>query len=102
MAQLQRMDAHLNTLSDELCQVNTLVGRIAQRQAVMGSFVASPPPTPEASEDEDDDDDATASDDEDDWDDSSSSADEMSSWHSYTLVLRVVIIRGRVSLGDFC
>ena len=29
MAQLQRMDAHLDTLSDELCQVSTLVGRIA-------------------------------------------------------------------------
>ena len=30
MAQLQRMDAHLDTLSDELCQVNTRVSRIAQ------------------------------------------------------------------------
>ena len=29
MAQLQRMDACLDTLSDELCQVNTRVGRIA-------------------------------------------------------------------------
>ena len=29
MAQLQRMDARLGTLSDELCQVNTHVGRIA-------------------------------------------------------------------------
>ena len=29
MAQFQRMDARLNTLSDELCQVNTRVGRIA-------------------------------------------------------------------------
>ena len=29
MAQLQRMDACLKTLSDELCQVNTRVGRIA-------------------------------------------------------------------------
>ena len=29
MAQLQRMDARLDTLSDELCQVNTHVGRIA-------------------------------------------------------------------------
>ena len=80
MAQLQRMDAHLDTLSDELCQVNTLVGRIAQRQAVMGGFVASPPPTPEASEDkdDDDDDDAIASDDKDDGDANSSSADVMS------------------------
>ena len=31
MAQLQRMDACLDTLNDELCQVNTHVGRIAQR-----------------------------------------------------------------------
>ena len=31
MAQLVRMDARLNTLSDELCQVNTRVGRIARR-----------------------------------------------------------------------
>ena len=29
MAQLQRMDARLDTLSDELCRVNTHVGRIA-------------------------------------------------------------------------
>ena len=29
MAQLQCMDARLDTLSDELCQVNTRVGRIA-------------------------------------------------------------------------
>ena len=31
MAQLVRMDARLDTLSDELCQVNTRVGRIARR-----------------------------------------------------------------------
>ena len=29
MAQLQHMDARLNTFSDELCQVNTHVSRIA-------------------------------------------------------------------------
>ena len=29
MAQLQHMDAHLDTFSDELCQVNTRAGRIA-------------------------------------------------------------------------
>ena len=29
MAQLQRMDARLDTLNDELYQVNTRVGRIA-------------------------------------------------------------------------
>ena len=31
IAQFQRMDARLDTLNDELCQVNTRVGRIAQR-----------------------------------------------------------------------
>ena len=30
MAQLQRMDAHLDTFSTELYQVNIRVGRIAQ------------------------------------------------------------------------
>ena len=49
------MDAHLDTLSDELCQVNTHVGRIARQQARLGGFVASPSPFPEASKDEDDD-----------------------------------------------
>ena len=74
MAQLQHMDARLNTLSDELCQVNTCVGRIAQHQAIMGGFVTSPPPTPKASEDEDEDDATTTSNDEDDGDANSSSA----------------------------
>ena len=31
MAQLVRMDARLDTLSDELCQVNTRVGHIIRR-----------------------------------------------------------------------
>ena len=53
MAQLVHMDAHLDTLNDELCQVNTRVGRIARRQAVIGGFVASRPLIPEASKDED-------------------------------------------------
>ena len=63
MTQLQLMDAHLDTLSTELYQVNIHVGRIAQRQASMGGFApeATPsPPSPVASdsdsEDEDDDD----------------------------------------------
>ena len=73
MAQLQCMDARLDTFSDELCQVNTHVGHIAQRQAVMVGFVASPPPTPEATEDEDDDGTIAF-----DRNASSSSADEMS------------------------
>ena len=55
MAQLVHMDAHLDTFSDELCQVNTHVGRIAQRQAVMGGFTITSSPSPSASEDESDD-----------------------------------------------
>ena len=60
MVQLQRMDAHLDTLSMELYQVNIRVDRIARRQATMGGYApkASPPPPPlVASESEDDDDD---------------------------------------------
>ena len=61
MAQLQRIDARLDTLSMELFQVNVRVGHIAQRQASIGGFAleATPsPPSPvaSASEDEDDDD----------------------------------------------
>ena len=63
MAQLQRMDARLDILSDELCQVNTCVGHIAQWQARLGGFVESPSPSPEASEDEDDDGDSNNDDD---------------------------------------
>ena len=74
MAQLQHMDAHLDTLSDELCQVNTSVGRITRRQAHLGCFVESPSPSPEASEDKDDDGDCNDDDDE---DASSSSDDDM-------------------------
>ena len=44
MAQLVCMDACLDTLSDELCQVNTRVGRIARRQAVMDGFTAASSP----------------------------------------------------------
>ena len=38
MAQLQRMDARLDTLSTELYQVNVRVGRIAQQQAVWAAL----------------------------------------------------------------
>ena len=81
MAQLQRMDAHLDTLSTELYQVNVRVGRIARQQAVMGGFTpkASLPPSLVASdfeaEDDDDGDDDDASDNE---NASSSGTDEMS------------------------
>ena len=54
------MDARLDTLSTKLYQVNVRVGRIAQRQVIMGGFTskASHPPPLVAfdSEDEDDDD----------------------------------------------
>ena len=48
------MDARLDTLSDELCQVNTRVGRIARRQAVMGGFTVASSSSPPASKDESD------------------------------------------------
>ena len=79
MAQLQRMDARLDTLSDELCQVNTCVSRIARRQAHLGGFVKSPSPSSKASkeEDEDEDDNGDYDDDDDDEDkDASSPSDD--------------------------
>ena len=106
------MDARLDTLSDELCQVNTRVGHIAWWQARLGGFVASPFPFPEASEDEDDDGD---SDDDEDEDDSSSGDDEMIAWVTCPLPFVTkngssfgyessYVLRGRVSIGDryFC
>ena len=82
MAQLQRMDARLDTLSTELYQVNVRVGHIVRRQASMGGFApeATPsPPSPVASasgdEDDDDGDDDDASDDD---DGDASFVDEMS------------------------
>ena len=67
------MDAYLDTFSDELCQVNTYVGRIARRQARLSGFAASLFPSPEASANEDSDDGAD-NDDED--EDASFSSDE--------------------------
>ena len=83
MAQLQRMDARLDTFSMELYQVNVHVNRIARRQASMGGFAPEATPSPPslvASESEDDDDDDDDGDDEDASDDAdggASSADEM-------------------------
>ena len=83
MAQLQRMDARLDTLSTELYQVNIRAGRIARRQGTMGGFAPEPTPSPphlvasdsDAKDDDDDDgDDDDASDD----DGDASSTDEMS------------------------
>ena len=78
MAQLQRMDARLDTLSTELYQVNVHVGHIARRQASMGRFApeatpSPPPPVAFDSENEDDDDGG-----DDDADGDASSTDEMS------------------------
>ena len=83
MAQLQRMDARLDTLSTELYQVNIRVDRIARRQASMGGFApeATPsPPSPMAFDSEDEDDDDGDDDDDDASDDAdanASSTDEM-------------------------
>ena len=46
MAQLQHMDARLDTLSTELYQVNVRVGHIARRQASMGGFAPKATPSP--------------------------------------------------------
>ena len=82
MAQLQRMDSRLDTLSTELYQVNVRVDRIARRQATMGGYApeaSPPPPLPVASESEvDDDDDGDDDDASDDDDEDASSTDEMS------------------------
>ena len=77
IAQLQCMDACLDTLSDELCQVTTRVGRIARWQARLGDFIASPSPSLEASEEEDADDGTSDDDDDEDEEVSSSSDEEM-------------------------
>ena len=71
MAQLQHMDACLDTLTIKLYQVNTCVGHIAQWQVRLGGFAPSPTPSlsPMASDDEDSnggadgDEDASSSDD---------------------------------------
>ena len=85
MAQRQCMDAYLNTLSDELCQVNTRVGCVARRQAEMGGYtmpstlVAFTDESDDSdSADDADDDDATTFDDVDDGDANSPSDVEMS------------------------
>ena len=76
------MNAHLDTFSTKLYQVNVRVGCIARRQASMGGFPPEATPSPPSlvasdSEDEDDDDgdDDDASDDA---DGDASSSDTMS------------------------
>ena len=84
MAQLQRMDARLDTLSTELYQVNIRVDRIARWQVTMGGFAPEPtpsPPHPVASDfdaEDDDDDDDSDDDDASNDDGDASSTDEMS------------------------
>ena len=83
MAQLQRMDARLDTLSTELYQVNVCVGHIARWQAAMGGFAPEPtpsPPHPVASDFDAEDDDDNNGDDDDASDDDgdASSIDEIS------------------------
>ena len=74
MAQLQHMNACLNTLSDKLCQVNTRVG---WHQACLCGFIASPSPSSDALADEDSDNGANNDDEDKDKDASSSSDEEM-------------------------
>ena len=113
MAQLQCMDARLDTLNDELCQVNTQVSRIARWQACLGGFVKSPSPSPEASEDKDDDGGFDNDDDDEDEDASSSSDNVTTAWFTYPLSFMTKressfgyessrVHKGRVSIGDFC
>ena len=60
MVQLQRMQADfggcLDYLTDEMCQMNTQVGRIAHRQACMASLAPSPEASPNDEVDDDEDD----------------------------------------------
>ena len=79
MAQLQHMDAHLDTLSTELYQVNIYVGHIARQQVTMVGFTPKATPSPSSIDsdfDDDNGDDNDASGDDDDGD--ASSIDEMS------------------------
>ena len=82
MAQLQCVDARLDSLSTKLYQVNVYVDRIARQQATMGAFALEPnpsPPHPVAtdSDAEDDVDDDGDDDDTSDNDGDASSTDEM-------------------------
>ena len=82
MAQLQCIDARLDTLSTKLYQVNVRVGHIAQRQASMGGFTPeatpSPPPLVASDSEDEDDDDSDDDDASDDDDGDANSTNEMS------------------------
>ena len=105
------MDTRLDTLSNELCQVNTHVNCIARWQARLGGFVESPTPFQETFEDEDDNggfdgggDEMMVL--------GFSSDDEMTAWVTCPLSFMTKressfgyesshVFRGRVSVGDF-
>ena len=77
MVQIQCVDTRLDTLSNELCQVNTRIDRIARHQVEMGDYAT--PSTPVASANKSDgSNSANASDDEDNGDASSPSNDKIS------------------------
>ena len=82
MAQLQCMDACLDTFSTELYQLNVHVGPIAGQQATMGGFApkATPSPPPPMAFDSKDEDDGDGDDDDasDDDDGDANFTDEMS------------------------
>ena len=78
MAQFQRMDAYLDTLSTELYHVHTRVSHVARWPARLGGFVESPSPPPKASKASEDDDDFDDNNDDEDGDASSSSNYEIS------------------------
>ena len=94
------MDARLDNLGDELCQVNTHIGHIVWQQAIMGDFTIASSLSSLASKDEIDG--VSSSADEDDG--ASPSDDEMSVWCTFPLSLvtkrgssfdiRVVILIG--------
>ena len=80
------MDAHLDTLSTELYQMNICVDCITWWQATIGGFALEPTPSPPhpmaSNSDTDDDDDDGDDDDASNDDGDASSTDEMSTWHS--------------------
>ena len=53
MVELQCLVARCNSLTNEICQMNTCIRRIARRQSRLGGFVAFPSPSPETSSYED-------------------------------------------------
>ena len=86
MAQLQHMDARLDTLSTELYHVNVRASHITRQQAVLEGFAPEHTPSPpypvasdsDVEDDDDDDDDDGDDDDASDDDGDAISTDEMS------------------------